>query len=202
MKRYILVRLAWAVVTVLSILVINFLVIHLVPGDPIQALVGDVPAPPEYVDSVRRDFGLDQPLEIQLLRYFANLAQGNLGFSFANRQPILELYTGSRSLYLAANASGADARRHLGHLSWHVFCETSRRDRRRPCERIERARLLGSNILAWPAVDPPIRDQARGAAGTGNGFAARIPRLVSVMPLTSDGISFFRRCASRSITLR
>ncbi len=91
MKRYIVVRLAWAVVTVLSILVINFLVIHLVPGDPIQALVGDVPAPPEYVVSVRRDFGLDQPLEIQLLRYFANLAQGNLGFSFANRQPILEL---------------------------------------------------------------------------------------------------------------
>jgi ABC-type dipeptide/oligopeptide/nickel transport system permease component len=91
MTRYILVRLAWAVVTVFSILVINFLVIHLVPGDPIQALVGDVPAPPEYVDSVRRDFGLDQPLEIQLLRYFANLAQGNLGFSFANRQPILEL---------------------------------------------------------------------------------------------------------------
>jgi peptide/nickel transport system permease protein len=91
MTRYVLVRLVWALATVVSILVINFLVVHLVPGDPVQALVGDMPAPPEYVASVRREFGLDQPLWTQLWLYFVNLFHGNLGFSFANRQPVLDL---------------------------------------------------------------------------------------------------------------
>lgn len=91
MRRYVLLRLAWAGPIILSILTINFLVIHLVPGDPVQALVGDFPAPPEYVESVRREFGLDQPLGTQLWRYLANLAQANLGFSFANRQSVLDV---------------------------------------------------------------------------------------------------------------
>jgi peptide/nickel transport system permease protein len=91
MGRYVLVRLGWAVVTVVAVLIINFLVVHLIPGDPIQALVGDVPAPPDYIAAVRRDFGLDRPLHTQLLLYFTNVFQGNLGFSFANRQPVLWL---------------------------------------------------------------------------------------------------------------
>lgn len=91
MIRYLLSRLAWAVPIVLAILVINFLIIHIVPGDPIQALVGDFPAPPGYAEQVRKEFGLDQPLLVQLGLYLSNLAQGNLGFSFANRQPVIGL---------------------------------------------------------------------------------------------------------------
>ena len=91
MLRYALMRLAWAGPIILAIVVINFLVVHLVPGDPLQAIVGDFPAPPDYIESVRREFGLDQPLMTQLWLYLKNLAQGNLGFSFANRQPVLTL---------------------------------------------------------------------------------------------------------------
>jgi ABC-type dipeptide/oligopeptide/nickel transport system permease component len=91
MLRYALIRFAWAGPIVLSIVVINFLIIHLVPGDPLQAIVGDFPAPPEYIESVKREFGLDRPLLTQLWLYLSNLAQGNLGFSFANRQPVLSL---------------------------------------------------------------------------------------------------------------
>jgi peptide/nickel transport system permease protein len=89
--RYLLSRLAWAGPIVLAILVINFLIIHIVPGDPIQALVGDFPAPPGYAEQVRAEFGLDKPVHVQLGLYLWNLAQGNLGFSFANRQPVLGL---------------------------------------------------------------------------------------------------------------
>jgi len=89
--RYSLTRLAWAAITVLFILVLNFLVTHLIPGDPVQALVGDFPAPPEYIAAIRHDFGLDQPLAIQLFLYLRNLAHLNLGFSFANRLPVLTL---------------------------------------------------------------------------------------------------------------
>jgi peptide/nickel transport system permease protein len=91
MTRYLLSRLAWAVPIVFAILIINFLIIHIVPGDPIQALVGDFPAPPGYAEQVRKEFGLDQPILVQLGLYLSNLAVGNLGFSFANRQPVLGL---------------------------------------------------------------------------------------------------------------
>ena len=91
MGRLVLARLGWAVPVIGVILVVNFLIIHLAPGDPVQALVGDFPAPPGYLEQVRRDFGLDQPLPVQLWRYGENLLAGNLGYSFANRQPVLGL---------------------------------------------------------------------------------------------------------------
>jgi ABC-type dipeptide/oligopeptide/nickel transport system permease component len=91
MVRYIAARAGWGIATVLAIIVLNFLVLHLVPGDPIQALIGDYPAPPDYVAHIRQAFGMDQPLLTQLWLYLVNLAQFNLGFSFANRQPVLDL---------------------------------------------------------------------------------------------------------------
>jgi len=76
---------------VVGIVVVGFLITHILPGDPVDVLVGDFPAPPEYVAQVRHEFGLDAPLATQLWLYVANLAQGNLGFSFVNRQPVLSL---------------------------------------------------------------------------------------------------------------
>src|SRR5690242_8178523 len=91
MRAYVLSRLGWGAVTVLCILVLNFLIVHIVPGDPLHALLGDFPVPPGYAEKVRADFGLDQPVLTQLGLYLMNLAQGNLGFSFANRAPVLGL---------------------------------------------------------------------------------------------------------------
>lgn len=71
--------------------VVNFLLIHLAPGDPATILVGDYPAPPEYIAQVHRDFGLDKPLWTQLLLYLEQLLHGNFGYSFANRMPVLQL---------------------------------------------------------------------------------------------------------------
>ena len=71
--------------------VLNFLLIAFTPGDPITLLVGDFPAPPEYVDQMRREFGLDQPVWIQLLRYLGKVAHGDFGYSFANQQPVSAL---------------------------------------------------------------------------------------------------------------
>jgi peptide/nickel transport system permease protein len=89
--RYLAVRFAWALVTVAGLLLINFLVMRLVPGDPALALVGEFPVPPDYVENVRRSLGLDQPLSVQLWLYFANLARGELGFSFVNRVPVIDI---------------------------------------------------------------------------------------------------------------
>lgn len=86
---YVVRRLLQAIPLLLGVVVVNFTIIQLAPGDPVNALVGDFPAPEEYVRQVRKDFGLDRSKPEQLWAYLANLARGNLGFSFANRQPVL-----------------------------------------------------------------------------------------------------------------
>lgn len=91
MRSYVLTRLAWGAFIVLCILVLNFLIVHMVPGDPLHALLGDFPVPPGYAEKIRAEFGLDKPISTQLGLYLVNLAQGNLGFSFANRMPVLDL---------------------------------------------------------------------------------------------------------------
>lgn len=91
MTRYFLARAFWGLVMVLGILVVDFLITHLLPGNPIDALVGNYPAPADYIERVRHDFGLDESLAAQLGHFLVNLAQGNLGFSFVNRQPVLPL---------------------------------------------------------------------------------------------------------------
>lgn len=88
---YVLRRLGAAIPLILGVVVINFLLIQLAPGDPTTVLVGDYPAPPEYVAQVRQQFGLDQPLPVRLVRYLSQLGTGNLGYSFANRQPVITL---------------------------------------------------------------------------------------------------------------
>jgi ABC-type dipeptide/oligopeptide/nickel transport system permease component len=98
MRRYIASRLGWAAVLVGAVTILNFVITHILPGSPISALVGEYPAPPAYVAQVERDFGLDQPLLVQLWLYVVNLAQGNLGFSFVNHQPVLGLIA-QRAVY-------------------------------------------------------------------------------------------------------
>lgn len=91
MKKYLLRRLVWGLAAICVITCLNFLIIKLVPGDPVRALIGEYPAPPEYIETIRREFGLDQPLYIQFWLYISNLAHGDFGFSFANRQAVLPL---------------------------------------------------------------------------------------------------------------
>jgi len=76
---------------VLGVVLLGFAIVQLAPGDPVQVLVGDYPAPPEYVKQVRERFGLDAPRWVQLGRYVAEVARGNLGYSFFYNQPVREV---------------------------------------------------------------------------------------------------------------
>jgi peptide/nickel transport system permease protein len=91
MWRYVAWRVAQVPPLILAIAALLFAIIHLAPGDPVQALVGDFPAPEEYVRKVREDFGLDRPLIVQFGRYLGALARGDLGFSFVYRKPVAAL---------------------------------------------------------------------------------------------------------------
>jgi peptide/nickel transport system permease protein len=88
---FVLRRFFHALPLLVCVIVFNFALIHLAPGDPIQALVGEFPAPAAYIAEMRKAFGLDQPLYIQLLLYIKNVLSGDLGFSFYYRQPVLSV---------------------------------------------------------------------------------------------------------------
>ena len=90
--RYLLRRLLQAGVSILAITLLGFVLIHLTPGDPVDVLAGEFgAATPDYLARLRHDYGLDQPLLVQFLDYLKNVAQLNLGYSFRNDMPVLDL---------------------------------------------------------------------------------------------------------------
>lgn len=91
LAQYILRRLVQAVPLILGIVIVNFCLIHLAPGDPIISLVGEFQTSEEYIASVRRQYGLDQPLFVQLFIYMGNVLRGDFGYSFSFKQPVLEV---------------------------------------------------------------------------------------------------------------
>ena len=86
--RYFLLRLLQMFPIALFIVIINFALIQMAPGDVSILLAGEG-ADPEYMASVRERYGLDQPLYQQLLAYIGQLAQGDLGLSFRTREPVI-----------------------------------------------------------------------------------------------------------------
>jgi peptide/nickel transport system permease protein len=90
--RFLARRLAQAVPTVLLIIVVNFLVLHLTPGDIVDVLAGEAgAATPEYVAMLRQRFGLDRPLVAQLASYVWGVVNLDLGFSFRHNTTVLHL---------------------------------------------------------------------------------------------------------------
>jgi peptide/nickel transport system permease protein len=90
--RYILRRLLQAVVTVACIIVVNFAILHLAPGDAVDVLAGESgSADPAILAEVRARLGLDQPLLLQLVAYARQLIQLDLGYSFHSNASVLGL---------------------------------------------------------------------------------------------------------------
>lgn len=86
------IKLANMVLLLLAVLVLNFTLIHLAPGDPVEALVGEMGgATPELIASLRENFGLDEPLWKQIFLYLSKVVQGDLGHSLYYDEPVLTL---------------------------------------------------------------------------------------------------------------
>ena len=88
MWRYLLRRLALTVPVLLGVSTLVFLLIHLVPGDPAQAMLGDGAAPQD-VSALRTRLGLDQPLLVQYAQFLRGISRGDLGRSLRTGQPVL-----------------------------------------------------------------------------------------------------------------
>lgn len=90
--RRILARVAGMLVVVWGAATAAFLVLKLVPGDPVDVMLGvSAQASPELKQSIRVDLGLDQPLIAQYLSYLGRLVRGDFGTSYQLRLPVTEV---------------------------------------------------------------------------------------------------------------
>lgn len=89
-SHFLLRRLVQAGWLILLLIICNFALIHLAPGDPVHLLAGQS-GDEQYVAFLRNKFGLDQPLPVQLGLYLSNILRGDFGYSLAFQQPVLPL---------------------------------------------------------------------------------------------------------------
>lgn len=81
-----------ALFVVLGVVILNFLLIRLAPGDPASIMAGEAASSdPAYVEQLRRQFGFDQPLYQQLWIYLKGIVQLDFGYSYRNKVPVLQL---------------------------------------------------------------------------------------------------------------
>ncbi len=90
MLRFLLFRLTSAAVVVLGVVCLVFLLVHLVPGDPVEMMLGENAQTADR-EALREALGLDKPIAQQLRTYLYNLGHLDLGRSFSSRRPIADL---------------------------------------------------------------------------------------------------------------
>ncbi len=88
MFSFILKRLATLIPTLVGITLVAFGLIRLIPGDPIEVMMGERRLDPEVHAAMVKSLGLDQPLATQYFQYLGNLLHGDLGQSLVSREPV------------------------------------------------------------------------------------------------------------------
>ncbi|MDV2496037.1 MAG: ABC transporter permease [bacterium] len=89
MRRYILRRIGLLVPVVIGVVTVVFLIVHFIPGDPVEIMLGEQ-AQAVDKEALRRQMGLDKPLHVQYVDFLARLARGDLGRSLHTKRPVLE----------------------------------------------------------------------------------------------------------------
>ena len=90
MVNYLVRRVLQALGVILAISLITFFILNIVPGDPVQIMLGDF-ATQEAIAQVRAQMGLDQPVWRQYLHWVGNMLGGDFGTSYFQHQPVLRL---------------------------------------------------------------------------------------------------------------
>lgn len=90
MTGYIAQRLVHAIPVLIGISILTFLMLHLIPGDPVTVFAGDKPLTPERAEELRHQYGLDRPLVVQYLDYASGALHGDFGASLRSQRPVLD----------------------------------------------------------------------------------------------------------------
>ncbi|MBI3993403.1 MAG: ABC transporter permease [Candidatus Lambdaproteobacteria bacterium] len=87
---FLLRRLAWTLPNLLGVLTLVFFLIHLIPGDPVELMLGEQALPADRAQ-MRRELGLERPVPVQYVAYLGRTLRGDLGRSFQARRPVAAL---------------------------------------------------------------------------------------------------------------
>src|ERR1700704_332154 len=90
MLIYITHRLIQALPVLVGISILSFLMLHLIPGDPVAIFAGDKPLTPERAAELRHQYGLDRPLPVQYWDYASHALRGDLGVALRSQRPVLD----------------------------------------------------------------------------------------------------------------
>lgn len=89
MKRKIIAKkIIYSLITIFAVLVFNYFLFRVLPGNPLSIMMRSPKASPEMIEAARRLYGLDKPWYTQFCIYLANLFKGDLGTSFFYKQPV------------------------------------------------------------------------------------------------------------------
>lgn len=91
MAKYLINRLLVAIPTLIAISIVIFTILALAPGDPLGEFASNPAITPEVRENIRRSLGLDQPAHIRYFKWAWAFLQGDMGYSFTSRSPVLEL---------------------------------------------------------------------------------------------------------------
>ncbi|MFC0180177.1 ABC transporter permease subunit [Thorsellia kenyensis] len=89
MLTFIFKRLIMLIPTFIGITLLTFSLVRLIPGDPVEIMMGDRGLDPAYHAEVLKNLGLDKPLHIQYYNYLLDVLQGNFGRSFITQETVL-----------------------------------------------------------------------------------------------------------------
>jgi len=90
MTKFIIQRLLTNIPLLIGISVICFLMVQLVPGDPVINMLGEYGASAEIIEQLREELGLNDPLHVQYWNYFIGILHGDLGTSIRLKKPVLD----------------------------------------------------------------------------------------------------------------
>lgn len=88
MRRYVLRRIGLLVPVVLGVVTVVFLIVHLIPGDPVEIMLGEQARAVDR-EALRHEMGLDKPIHLQYVAFLKGLVRGDLGHSLHTKQPVL-----------------------------------------------------------------------------------------------------------------
>lgn len=92
MLKYILKRILVMLPMLLGITIISYMVMNLAPGDAATMYVDPerMNSDPEYIENVREQLGLDQPVYVRYVKWLGEVLKGNFGYSYISKQPVLK----------------------------------------------------------------------------------------------------------------
>jgi ABC-type dipeptide/oligopeptide/nickel transport system permease component len=83
-------RLLGTIPVIFGVLLLTFVLVHAIPGDPVEVMLGESASSVDR-EVLRQNLGLDEPLAIQFFQYVSKVAQGDLGVSIHSKKPIVDL---------------------------------------------------------------------------------------------------------------